>query len=46
MSQTTETKAAFDFIAEGVGYLNRVREIKPAGRARPARSTSPARSTP
>lgn len=31
MNQPTETKA-FDFIAEGIGYLNRVREIKPAGK--------------
>lgn len=34
MNPATETKA-FDFIAEGIGYLNRVREIKPAGKGTP-----------
>jgi hypothetical protein len=34
MNPTAETKA-FDFIAEGIGYLNRVREIKPAGKGMP-----------
>ncbi|MCW5631916.1 MAG: DUF3577 domain-containing protein [Rubrivivax sp.] len=33
MSQTNETKA-FDFIAEGIGYLNRVREIRPSGKGK------------
>lgn len=33
-AQANETKA-FDFIAEGVGYLNRIRDVKPAGKARP-----------